>query len=66
MADKDWQPMEQADKAGHWYARDDDGTEAWTWHDGHEWVRDCWRENEDREEYQSEEWWSPVEYKPSA
>lgn len=58
-----WQPMTQADKAGRWYARDADGMEAWTWHDGDEWTREFWRETEDRQEYISEEWWSPVEYR---
>ena len=61
-----WQPMEKSAKAGRWYARNADGEEAWTWHDGNEWVRECWRETEDRQEYHIEEWWSPTEYRADA
>lgn len=30
--------------------------------DGAEWTRECWRENDDRQEWMAEEWWAPVEY----
>ncbi|KQP02490.1 hypothetical protein [Pseudorhodoferax sp. Leaf265] len=58
----DWKPMDQAPKGSRVYAKDADGQEAWTWHDGTDWTRECWRETEDQQEYMSEEWWSPTEY----
>ena len=61
-----WQPMDMAPHTGPLYARDADGQEAWTRHDGDEWTRTAWRETEDRQEYQSEEWWTPVEYRADA
>ena len=57
-----WKPMTQASKDGVYHARDEDGQEASTWHDGSDWVRECWRETEDRQEYRSEEYWTPVAY----
>jgi hypothetical protein len=57
-----WKPMSEALKRGSVYARDADGAEAWTWHDGYEWVRECWREDADQDERLSEEWWTPVEF----
>lgn len=58
----DWKPIGEAPRSGRVFARDADGDQAWTWHDGSEWTRECWRETADRQEYLSEEWWSPVEY----
>ena len=66
MRVQNWQPMGQADKTGRWYARDADGMEAWTWHDGYEWTREYWRENADRDEHMTDVWWTPVEYQPGA
>ena len=66
MSVLNWKPMEQADKARGWYARDADGMEAWTWHDGDEWTRESWRETNDREEYPIEEWWAPVLHRAEA
>ena len=60
----EWRPIAEAAGLNAVHARDDDGQEAWTWRDGDEWMRDCWRETPDREEYRSEEWWTPVEFLP--
>lgn len=62
MSAQTWVPMAHADVESRVYARDADGCESWTWHDGGGWVRECWRETEDQQEYLSEEWWAPVEY----
>lgn len=60
----DWKPINEAPMSGIIYAKNNDGEEAWTWHDGDEWVRQCWRETSDQQEYRSEEWWAPIAYAP--
>lgn len=66
MKAPNWQPMGNAPHAGPLFARDAEGFESWTWNDGDGWLRECWREDADQQEYRSEEWWTPVEYRADA
>lgn len=43
-------------------ARDQEGTQRWTWFDLGGWCYQGWRENEDQEEFESDEWWEPTEW----
>ena len=43
---------------------DVDGNEQVTWFCDGDWVYAGWRETEDRDEYETEEWWEPTEWMP--
>ena len=59
----EWQPMATAPKDGaRVHARDVDGNEQVTWFCDGDWVYAGWRETEDRDEYETEEWWEPTEW----
>lgn len=61
----DWQPIETAPKDGAAvHARDADGDEHVTRFFYGSWVYTGWRETEDRDEYETEEWWEPTEWLP--
>ena len=61
----EWQPMATAPKDGaRVHARDVDGNEQVTWFCDGDWVYAGWRETEDRDEYETEEWWEPTEWMP--
>ena len=61
--DMEWQPMATAPKDGaRVHARDVDGNEQVTWFCDGDWVYAGWRETEDRDEYETEEWWEPTEW----
>jgi hypothetical protein len=58
-----WQPIHTAPRDGkRIHARDADGVERVTWFDFGVWVYVGWRENDDRDEYETEEWWEPTEW----
>lgn len=58
-----WQPIHTAPRDGERiHARDADGVERVTWFDFGDWVYVGWRENDDRDEYETEEWWEPTEW----
>ena len=58
-----WQTIHTAPRDGERiYARDADGVERVTWFDFGDWVYVGWRENDDRDEYETEELWEPTEW----
>lgn len=61
-----WRPMKVAPHTGPLYARDADGVEAWTWHDGDSWRREFLREDDIRRNVFDLDWWAPVEFLDAA
>ena len=58
-----WQQIDTAPRDGERiHARDADGVERVTWFDFGDWVYVGWRENDDRDEYETEERWEPTEW----
>lgn len=58
-----WKPIADAPTEGvRILARDADGMQRWTWFEDGGWLYDGYRETEDQQEYECEEWWTPTEY----
>jgi hypothetical protein len=58
----EWQPINSAPMDREIFARDAEGNERWTRSEFGSWTYKGWRENADREEYESDEWWEPTEW----
>ena len=61
--DMAWETIDTAPRDGaRIHARDADGNDRVTWFSDGDWVYAGWRENDDRDAYETEEWWEPTEW----